>query len=380
MKTYQTLRNTCTSEDEEAGLRSWEYNLLTALGHDVTPPDVYKEQTPANRSTFNLLFRFHGRPNWSALRHRQWPTKAVRENAYKGLADLPEHLQAISPLLALQMLNASMGSFVDAQGVSALRLTGFGRAQDTYLKAFNRPYYRPLPYADTPIAERRKGSNVIKALLERPGTEPFAKMVAMEPVRFDGVAPYLDFAVEKANATELPAPYEYDEPVTAEEVRNAVTYEPWDGSTLIDTPRLVLAQRLVICRAWRENRHGTMTAAQLLALSQNVGITPASFLSYAVDDLLRRKVTFITAEEAHHLADQLTEGFNPSPAYRIWSIQIQRAAEALAEAELSVWEDRCKVLGFIRAEDSRPNVEKSLMPEFGWVTGKLAAELSLTDP
>lgn len=369
----QKLPANRTNDVMEAAVLSTEYGLLHALkGADHRRPALPPEY---GRPAANLLTIAVGRPTWQLDKlEGRWPTPQVVDYSRQPVGILPTYLQEVSPRIAMQMVNAPLSMFTDLEGYRALRLAGYGVVQDYFLKSFETV---------------RSRTNHIATLLERPGLTPFATMVSREPVAQDDVQEIVSFATARANAAQLPEDYEFEPEVEEHEVLRALLFEPWDGATLWESPRLVLAQRLAICRAWPECRKGSLTAAQLMSISRCTGISPASFLRYAVQDLHRRKVTYVSADEAYGLADEADRIVATAPEstarLKVWAMQIRRAAEALSDAYRQEWSANKLVTALIRTRpDGRnhngrpvPPAYKRVMPEWGWATTLTRTELGL---
>ena len=347
----------------EAATLSTEYGLLHALtGGDHPRPTLPKNYS---RPAANLLTIAVGRPTWQVARlGDRWPTQRVVDYSRMPLGALPTYLQEVSPRLALQMINAPLSDFIDVEDYPAIRLTGYGVPQDLQTAAYDA----------AGVVGRQKSH--VPALLERGTHGPFATLVSRAPVVQEAIEDVIAYAVQWANAAALPDDYQYEPEVEPREVFKALLHEPWDGSTLWETPRLVLAQRLAICRAWPESRKGSLTAAQLMRISLSTGITPAAFLKYAVRDLARRKVTYVDTGTAYELAE-LADSVADTARTKVWAMQIQRAAAELDAAYHAEWQAHTLVSSFIRLKPSTPSPHKRLMPEWGWATTLTKAELGL---
>lgn len=287
------------------------YGMMNMLDRHYTPP-----QQP--ELTERMLATRLGRGLWSWTDIDQPDQSNLKAVAMRPSSALPVDLREVSPRLALDLLKTSGSQLLTGHRASwspdkALGLAGYGVHQDSALP----PFFRLGP---VPESERTGYSARQNAILDMAGDVlPFSTAIVQRTLfHFDfgqslreAKQQLCEDAVSVSNAVGRPLDIEDVLPEYEKVVDNLLRHKwqlaihplPEVGEEL--DPFDIL-QRLVV-QKFGSARDGQyfFTADHLLQLSYATGISPASFVRYAVSDFERRGMTYIKPETIEELADQV---------------------------------------------------------------------------
>lgn len=284
----------------------------------------------------------------------------------------PEDMQVISPRMSCNLLTSSnraiervikefMGSTPKYSLGTALALTTYGAVQDAALPSFHR----------LPERLKRNGYSAQQSLVidfaTSEGVLPFAMSIIRETLYEDDLAKRLK-EIEPAVRERLA---ELAKPLEEGEVRDAlidgeipyakacdkVIRGSWDFPlrTVVagevaegdpDEDILHLTCRAVIVVATADGRHQTLPTKVLLALAILSGVSPAAYVRFAIQDIERRGVTYMTPQQVGELRGMVLEYAED------WDGMERKRAEVLIK-ELAVLErefDRASMRVEMRSE------------------------------